>query len=326
MPRLIALALLLVAPVAASAQTPASPSAAPTVEQLITNRRFDEAKTAIDAMLARNGRDANALYLMGRLVYAEGNSGAAVDWFEKAVDRDDKVSVYHAWLGSALGDEAQRASKLRQPFLARRVRNEFERAVELDPASVPGRQGLVDFYSIAPGIMGGDMNKARVHAAELMKVSPMRGHYALARIAERQKDTVTAEKELRATVAVQPDSTFGYANLAGFYRRHTRWDDAFATWDALIKARPDLAAGHANWGIYAAISGMHYDRGERELKYYLANIPADAAPATISAVHYRLGQIYEKTARKDQARASYNEALKINPKNQDAKKALDALK
>ena len=308
------------------AQTPASSSAAPTIEQLIANRRFDEAKPAIDAMLARNPKDPAAQYLMGRLLHAQGNSGAAVDWFEKAVQREDDNATYHLWLGNALGDEAQKASKLRQPFLARRVKNEFERAVALDPRSVLARQGLVDFYSIAPGIMGGDMDKARQQAAELLALSPMRGHYALARIAERQKDTVTAEREIRAAVAAQPDSTFGYANLAAFYRRHNRWDDAFAAWDALITARPDLAVAHANWGIYSAISGRYYERGERELRHYLDNLPPDALPATISTTRFRLGQIYEKTGRAEQARAEYTEALKANPRNEDAKKALDALK
>jgi len=206
------------------------------------------------------------------------------------------------------------------------VKNEFERAVALDPRSVLARQGLVDFYSVAPGIMGGDMNKAKLQANEMLPLSAMRGHFALARIAERQKDSVTAEGEFKASVAAQPDSTFGYANLAAFYRRHERWDEAFATWDALIKARPDVVAAHANWGVLSALSGRNYERGERELKYYLANVPSDALPATISAVHFRLGQIYEKTSRRDAARAAYSEALKANPQNQDAKKALDGLK
>jgi len=320
------LAALVLCAISLRAQTPAGVSATPSVEQLIAARRFDDAKPAIDAMLARNGKDPAALYLMGRLTYAQGNSGRAVDWFEKAVDGDENNATYHLWLGNALGDEAQKASKFRQPFLARRVKNEFERAVALDPRSVLARQGLVDFYSVAPGIMGGDMNKAKQQANEMLPLSGMRGHYALARIAERQKDSVTAERELKASVAAQPDSTFGYANLAGFYRRHERWDEAFATWDALIKARPDLAAAHANWGIYAALSGKYYERGERELKYYLDHLPSDALPTTISAVRLRLGQIYEKTGRRDAARGEYQESLKANPQNQDAKNALAALK
>ena len=164
MSRSVILAMVLLCGAVASAQVPAGATATPSVEQLINTRRFDDAKPAIDAMLARNAKDPAAMYLMGRLTYAQGNSGTAVDWFEKAVHGDDANATYHLWLGNALGDEAQKASKFRQPFLARRVKNEFERAVALDPRSVLARQGLVDFYSIAPGIMGGDMNKARLQA------------------------------------------------------------------------------------------------------------------------------------------------------------------
>ena len=161
---------------------------------------------------------------------------------------------------------------------------------------------------------------------EILKLSAMRGHYSLGRLAERQKDSTTAEREFRAAMTSQPDSAYGYGVLANFYRRQNRWDDAFAVWDALIAARPDLVVTHANWGIYAALSGQHLDRGERELKQYLANVPKDASPTTLSVVHWRLGQIYEKTSRAELARAEFTEAVKINPQNQDAKKSLDALK
>jgi len=46
----------------------------------------------------------------------------------------------------------------------------------------------------------------------------------------------------------------------------------------------------------------------------------------MSNAHWRLGQIYEKTGRKELAKAEYGEALKLNPQNQNAKKSLEALK
>jgi tetratricopeptide (TPR) repeat protein len=112
--------LLLAIPLALAAQAPLSPA---TPEQLIDARKFDEARVAIQSLLAKDKNDPNALFYMGRLEYAQGNSGKAVDWLEKAVQRDDNNALYHAWLGNALGDEAQKASKLRQPFLARRVKS-----------------------------------------------------------------------------------------------------------------------------------------------------------------------------------------------------------
>jgi tetratricopeptide (TPR) repeat protein len=316
--------LLLLAGNATGAQT-VTPSAL-TAEQLFEARRYPEARAAFEVRLAKEKNDAAAMYYMGRIAIVQNRSGEAVDWLEQAIARDDANALYHFWLGSALGTEAQRASKLRQPFLARRVKNEFERAVQLDPATIEARLGLVDFYSVAPGIMGGSMDKAKEQAAALAKLSDLYGHLALARIAERVKDTTGAEREYKAAIVASPDSLTPYYSLGGFYRRIARWDDAFATYDAAAKRSPELALPRALYGITAAQSGMNMERGESELKFYLANVPPDASPITISAVHQRLGQLYERTGRRELATGEYTEALRVNARNQDAKKALDALK
>lgn len=317
--------LLLAAPLLLGAQ--AAPTVnPPTADQLIRDRKFDEVRAIAKAGFAKNKNDANSYYLMGRAAEAEGKSGEAVDWYEKAVKYDDNNAVYHMWLGSALGTEAQKASKLRQPFLARRVKAEFERSVQLDPKLVAPRNGLVDFYSIAPGFMGGSMEKARQQAAELTKLNALAGHYAMARIAQREKNVAAEEAAYKAALAAAPDSLQPYLSLGGFYRRQSRWDDAFAIFEQRLKNVPDDAITHAVWGFTAAQSGKNIERGERELKYFFANKPKDVSPITESAAHFRLGQIYERTARKELARTSYQEAIKLNPQNADAKKALDALK
>jgi Tfp pilus assembly protein PilF len=46
----------------------------------------------------------------------------------------------------------------------------------------------------------------------------------------------------------------------------------------------------------------------------------------VASAHYRLGQIAEKRGGKEKAREQYKTALKINPKNEVAKRALDAFK
>lgn len=314
------LALILALPSLLAAQAP------PTAEQLVEQRRFDEARVAFQAQLAKDKNDHNALYYMGRIVYAQDKSKEAVDWFEKAVKGNDNSAVYHLWLGRALGDEAQKASLFRQPFLARRVKNEFERSVQLDPKMIDARDGLVDFYSMAPGIMGGSTDAAKEQAGEIVKLNGVRGQLAFARIAQRKKDVAAEEAAYKAIITTMPDTAQGYYSLGAFYRRQGRWDDAFATYEQLLKLRPNEAFAHAAWGFTAAQSGKNHERGERELKYFFANLPKDAPAVTLSAAHFRLGQIYEKTARRDLAKAEYAEAVRINPQNADAKKALDAIK
>ena len=45
-----------------------------------------------------------------------------------------------------------------------------------------------------------------------------------------------------------------------------------------------------------------------------------------ATAHLRLGNIYEKTGRKELARAEYEFALRLNPKYGDAKKAREGLR
>lgn len=309
------------------AQTTAgTSSSALSGEELFAGREYDRARGAFLARLTTNPRDAAAMAYMGRIAQAQQKRGEAIDWLEKAVKLEDGNAMFHFWLGSAIGEEAQRASKLRQPFLARRIKSEFERAVALDSTLLEPRFGLVDFYTVAPGIMGGSIEKAREQAAAIARRNPMRGHLAYARIAMRQKDDSATVREHEAAIAAAPDSTQAYYALSSFHRSRSHWLEAMEVMDRLMKARPSDPAPHRWWGIISATSGIDMERGERELKHYLANALPETTPQGFAIVHFRLGQIYEKTGRRDAARAEYEKALTFDPDLPDARHALKALK
>ena len=308
--------------------TLAFPLGAQAPEDLFRQQKYDEARAAFQAQLSRNRTDANALFYLGRIAMAQEKWSDATDWFEKAVKVNDTSATYHYWLGASVGEQAQRASKLKQPFMARRIKNEFERAVQLDGRMIDPRMGLVDFYSMAPGVMGGSMEKAREQAAEIAKMDRLMGHRAMARIANRQKDNAALEREYRAAIADSPDSAWGYSALGSFLRNQNppRYDEAFEVYEQLMKRRPDDPAPHANWGVTAAMSGKHLERGEREIKYWLERHPPTTSPQTLSSVRFQLAKIYEKTARPELAKSEYDEAIRLNPQNNDAKRARAALK
>ena len=289
-------------------------------------RELDQARAAVLTQLQQSPRDASAHYCMGRVADAQSRSGEAVDWFEKAVSLDDRNAEYHLWLGNALGEEAQKANKFRQPFLARRVKTEFERAVELDSTNLDARHGLIQFYSVAPGIMGGSMEKARAQAAAVARLNPLRGHVELAQLLEREKDVAGAEREYVAGIAAAPDSMSGYYALGSYYQRQKRWSDAFATYENALARKPNDVVARVQIGRAAAVSGENLDVGERQLASVLASPPDDFPPISAASVHYRLGNIYERQGKPDRARVEYVEALRLNPKNEDARKSLAGLK
>lgn len=311
-------ALLFLASATLAAQSP---------EKLFQERKLGEARSAAQSQLAANANDANAMFWLGRVAAAENRNDEALKWFEKAVKLEARNALYHFWVGNIIGEEAQNASKVKQPFMARRIKAEFEKAVALDPTLIEAREGLMGFYQQAPGFMGGSNEKARVQVAEIRKLNPYRGHFAGARYAERDKDAAGAAKEWENAIAAFPDSAVPYYNLAGYLRRQGNWEEAFAVYERVMTAKPDELIAHLGWGAVSAQSGLKYERGERELRHFLANASVEKHGSNnVAGAHFRLGQILEKTNRRDQARPAYEETLKINPQHADAKKALAALK
>jgi len=298
----------------------------PSIQKLVDDDNFDEARVEVQALLAKNAKDDAALHCMGRVYMEMDKPGDAIGWFEKAVAASDKLSTHHLWLANALGAQAPHTNKLKLPFLARRVKSEFDKAVALDSSSVDARHGLIMYYSQAPGMFGGDMNKAKAQAREIEQRNPMRGHVELAQLLEKEKDTVTAEREFAAAIEAAPDSAFGYNTLAQFFRRHKRYADAIAVYERLLSTKPDWVNAHLNIGHNLVLWGEDVDRAEREVKQWLDQPPKSAPTPNVSFAHYVLGMAYERQAKIDSARTEYQTALTINPRNKDAKKALAALK
>ncbi len=296
------------------------------LQTLLNEKRYDDARGQVQTLIKANPSDDVALHCMGSVFMAMEKPADAIDWFEKAVAANDKVALHHLWLGNAVGDQAEHASKLKQPFMARRIKSEFEKAVELDPTSIDGRHGLIEFYTQAPGVMGGSMDKAREQVREITKLNPMRGHIEAAMLLERDKDFVGAEREFVAAETSSPDSVTGYTSLANFYRRQQRYPEAIAAYDKLLAFKPDLINARLNIAGMLASSNQNLDRGEREVKTWLGDPPKDAPPSNASYAHYVLGLIYDHRAKRDSAKAQYQTALTLYPKNEDAKKALAALK
>jgi tetratricopeptide (TPR) repeat protein len=282
------------------------------------------AKAEFSVAVQRNDRDARSHYYLGRLAMLEDDADTAAEHFERAVTLDQSVSDYHLWYGNAIGQQGSRVSMLKQPFLARRMKSELERAVELDARNIDARDGLVDFYSMAPGAMGGSTDKAREQAQAIAQVDAMRGHLAFARLAVNAKDTPAVEREMNAAIAAAPDNRRGYSALALWYEREKKWPQAFATLDPYIKRYPDDPYGRYGIGRIAAASGQQLERGEKGIRAFLAKPPKDAGPLVLSRAYQRLGQVLEHQGKRAEARSAFEQAVKIDPRNEEAKKALTA--
>src|SRR5215469_16149863 len=100
----------------------------PAPVQLLSLGRMNEAINVLS-----NRSDPESLNLLSRAYYAMERWDDAVKWGERAVAVQPGDADYHLWLARAYGRKAGDSKPLAAAGLARKARNEFERAVQLDP-------------------------------------------------------------------------------------------------------------------------------------------------------------------------------------------------
>lgn len=291
--------------------------------RLFESSDWVRARAEFSAAVQRNDGDARAHYYLGRLaLIIDDDPDAAAEHLERAVGLDDTVSAYHLWYGRATMQRAIHASTLEQPLLARRVKSEYERAVALDARNMGARDALADFYSMAPSFMGGGADRAREQAQAIAQIDAMRGHYAFGRLAARANDTAAVEREMNAAIAAAPDTLRLYSALANWYVSQRQWAQAFTTLDRYIRRRPNDPYGPNTVGRLAAVSGEQLERGEQGIRAFLARPPQDATPPMLSLAYLRLGQVLKHQGRAAEARNAFEQSVRLNPRNEDARNEL----
>lgn len=257
----------------------------------------------------------------GRAALERDEHEKAIDLFTKAVTLAPKSAEAHYLLGVAYGELAQKANVLKQASLAKKTKAEFETAVALDPNYLDARFGLINYYLVAPGFMGGSEEKAIAQAAEIKRRNPIEGHRAYARVYTSQKKPDLARKEYVDAVREQPASARAHYLLGTFLLVDKNWSGALHEFDMALKLDASYMPTFFRIGQHAARSESNYARGEESLRKYLAYKPAENEPDHASA-WYWLGQVQEKQGKKAEARQSYANAQKLAPTSKEIKEAL----
>ena len=253
-----------------------------------------------------------------RLLLRAGEVDKAFNLAEQLVKKDEKRSDYQHALGMCYGRRAIDASIFSAVSHAKKCKKAFERAVQLDPSNVDARADLLLYYVNAPGIMGGDLAKARSEAGEIAKLDAVKGHVAEATIAQKQKNQPRAETEYRLALEAEPAKAGSYVPLIGYYIRQKKPAEAVATCRKGLATLPDDPLLHYQMARIASSLGTELDAGLDHVEKFLAKeAPADG-PSWADA-NWRKGLILEKQGKKDLAVAAYRLAVKLEPLHQASK-------
>jgi tetratricopeptide (TPR) repeat protein len=291
----------------------------PAVVELLSLGRVNE---AIRVLVTRN--DADSAHLLSRAYYATERWDDAVKYGERAVALRPDDAYYHLWLAREYGEKAASSNPLTAATLARKAKTEFERAVQLDPSSIEARLDLAQYYTEAPAIMGGGLEKARDQAAQVAIRNSAKSHLILARIAEKEKQFPEAESQLRQAINEANEPSEYWLELAELYRLRGRPDDMQkAVQNAL--ARPGIPADtYFDAANELFLGNRDFPDAILYLRTYLASGGlVEGAPAF--RAHYLLGQIYEKMGQAPTAVSEYEASLALASGFDRARKALNHL-
>jgi tetratricopeptide (TPR) repeat protein len=276
---------------------------AASAKDLLAAGRADEALQAL-----QSPTDAESHNLLCRAYFMLEEWDRAVTACERAVQLDPQKSLYRSWLGRAYGEKASRVSVFSAPGLAKKVRIEFERAVELDPKNWEARVDLAEFYFSAPGVVGGGKDKAHAQADAIAPLNPAMARWVLAHIAEKDKDAAGAEREYRAAISASHSGARAWYELAYFYFRANRleeMEEAIRTVESSPVDRPESLRDAASVLLRA---NRDYPLAVRLLRRYLEH-PVEEAPAF--KAHDMLGQLLEKQGDRPAAAAEFRAALAL---------------
>ncbi|HFB98994.1 MAG TPA: tetratricopeptide repeat protein [Bryobacterales bacterium] len=236
-------------------------------------------RAVIERLVPLREKSPAAWALLGKAYYGEGEFAKAIDALEKAVAGDPGRSDWWDWLGRAYGRRAEKGNILKALGRAKKAREAFEKAVEIDPNNVEALVDLFLFYLEAPRLIGGGAEKAARLAERLRQLDPAEYEWTRAELAKKRKNWAAAESHLRRALELEPRELGRLLDLAAFLMQRGRYREAaslFAQAERLAPAAPKLLFVRAQ--AYAE-AGRNRAEARRLLQAYLeARLTPDDPP------------------------------------------------
>jgi tetratricopeptide (TPR) repeat protein len=322
-------------------------------ETLIEGGHWKPTRTIVEARLREAPDDALSNFLLSQIRGAFGDRSTPLALAEKAVALDGRTAKYHRQVAEVLGLMAQHAGAFQQLLLAHRFRGELDAALLSDPRDSQALRDLLEFYLLAPGLIGGDPRRAVEVAGRIGEIDALEGLLGRARIAGFHNQTAAqeallrqaaeaepakykvhialaqfylaadrsnpsaAEAQARAATNLDPGRVDAYAVLAAIYADRGDWSGLESILTIALREVPDDAAPQYRAAERLVASGRDPIRAERYLRAYLAREPEGNQPSA-SEARWQLGMALREQGRAIDALAEFKESVRLDPESKAA--------
>lgn len=298
-----------------SSQTPHSRVPATVVNE-IKSGYFRKAYDSLEPKMLDHADDADFEYRYAQSLLGVGKDRDALSAIKKAVSLAPRKASYYRFMGQVYGALAENANIFHALGLAKDVLSAFKMAVMRAPHDPKSLADLATYYIDAPGIVGGNRNKAHKIEDTLQKLDPLYALRVKAHEAVEDHHFKTAETLLRQAIKLD-DTPHSAQTLAFLYMRRHRYRKEFELFITITRQRPaDIRAWY--WvGRASILSRSHYAVGIHALTHYItATERPDNAPS-LAFAHLRLGDLYLLTGKTHSACLEFAQAKRSNGSNKN---------
>ncbi|MBU4487212.1 MAG: tetratricopeptide repeat protein [Candidatus Delongbacteria bacterium] len=260
-----------------------------------------------------------------RIFFKNNDFENAIEWFQKALEKDEENSDLYFMLGVSYTNEIGNVNFFTKGIYSSKAKSNLKLSIKKDPKNIEARYYLASYYFNAPAIGGGDKDEAWKQAEEIFKLSPVKGHEIKAQFYSQEKEYNKALTEYDKIIRSDSLNTHVYYLKGITYQQTKEFDKAYESFESALKIDPNSLESLYQIGRNAVFSNKYLDRGIECLNIYLQNKPDTTLPQP-DAAYWRLAMIYKIKGEKTLAKEAVSKAISINSENKDYKKMLDELK
>jgi tetratricopeptide (TPR) repeat protein len=289
--------------------------------------RLVEAEGYYRRVLNDQPNHADALHLLGVIVYRMGHRDRGVELIRQAIQQSGQTPIYFYNLGKALSEQGKLDEAVAAYRRAIQIKPDYAEAYsnlglvfkdldKLDEAVAAYRQAIqiTPDYAEAHsnlGIVLTDQGKlgeavAAFHQAIQIKPDSALAYSNLGVALKDQGKLDEAVVACRQAIGIKPDLAQAHSNLGNVLKDQDKLDEAVAAYHQAIQIKPDYALAHSNLGGALKVQGK-LDEAVAACREAI-DIKPDLAEA-----HFNLGDVLIDQGKLDEAVAAYRQAIQIKP-------------
>jgi tetratricopeptide (TPR) repeat protein len=269
------------------------------IQLLIQTKHYDEANKIDAEILKATPNDSDALIYRSQVQISEGNVNDAAQTLQIVVKNSPNDSQAHYALGVALNKQGY----------PERAESEWREALRLNPNFLDAQRAIAD-----KAMLNGDMNELQDAANQMIRLEPDSAEgYALRALTNINRSQFdAAERDVRRSIAVAPQSAFGYVQMGNLRYAQKQYSDAAKAYqDALDR----------NIGSTDALRGlMNTYVAEKQPEKAIAVAKAQIVKAPDSSSFYDLlgAALFHFAKDLNGAEAALQKSVQLDGHNADA--------